>query len=240
MSGKLWRQCRHINFMAQQDRQLANTTEYKTLLQELRDILAKGQYGAYKAVDNIRVQTYWQMGERIVREELKHKDRADYGEYLIKNLSKDLDIHRRRLYEIVKFYRTYPIVRTVSAQLSWSHYVELIEIVDNQERDFYERQAVLHSWSVRELRRRIKNRLYENTPKKEIEATFKTKLPAVKTHEVFKDTYDFSFIELEQKESEKELEDKILMHLEKFLKELGEDFAILNRQQPIKRAIKNL
>ena len=153
--------------MAQQDRQLANTTEYKTLLQELRDILSKGQYGAYKAVDNIRVQTYWQMGERIVREELKHKDRADYGEYLIKNLSKDLDIHRRRLYEIVKFYRTYPIVRTVSAQLSWSHYVELIEIVDNQERDFYERQAVLHSWSVRELRRWIKNRLYENTPKKE-------------------------------------------------------------------------
>ena len=175
------------------------TKEYENLLQELRDILAKGQYAAYKAVDNIRVQTYWQMGDRIVREELKHKDRADYGEYLIKNLSNDLNIHRRRLYEIVKFYRTYPIVRTLSAQLSWSHYIELIEMIDNQERAFYERQAVLHSWSVRELRRQMKNKLYENTSQKEVEATFKTKLPAVKTDEVFKDTYDFTFIKLEQR-----------------------------------------
>ena len=108
----------------QQNNQLVNTQEYKNLLQELKDILAQGHYAAYKAVDNIRVQTYWQMGERIVREELKYKDRADYGEYLIKNLSKDLNLHRRRLYEIVKFYRVYPIVRTLSAQLSWSHYVE--------------------------------------------------------------------------------------------------------------------
>ena len=125
-------------------------------------------------------------------------------------------------------------MRTVSAQLSWSHYVELIDIVDSQERAFYERQAVLHSWSVRELQRQIKNRLYKNTPKKEIEATFKTTLPAVRTNEVFRDTYDFSFIELEHKGSEKDLEDKILSNFEKFLQELGEDFAILGRQQPIK------
>ena len=69
------------------------------------------------------------------------------------------------------------------------------------------------------------------TAKKEIEATFKAKLPAVRSDEVFKDTYDFGFIELEQRESEKELEDKILRDFEKFLKELGEDFAILSRQQ---------
>jgi len=122
----------------------------------------------------------------------------------------------------------------VSAQLSWSHYVELVDIVDSQERAFYERQAVLYSWSVRELRRQIKNRLYEKTPKKEITETFKTKLPAIRTHEVFKDTYDFSFVELEYREGEKALEDKILSDFEKFLQELGEDFAILGRQQPIK------
>ena len=93
--------------MAQQDKQLVNTQEYKNLLQELKDILAKGHYAAYKAVDNIRVQTYWQMGERIVREELKHKDRADYGQFLVENLAKDLDITRRDLYRIIKFYRYY-------------------------------------------------------------------------------------------------------------------------------------
>jgi hypothetical protein len=64
--------------------------DYQTLLQELQSILLKGQYTAYKAVDNIKVQTYWQIGERIVREELQHKDRADYGEYLVENLAVDL------------------------------------------------------------------------------------------------------------------------------------------------------
>ena len=109
-----------------------------------------------------------------------------------------------------------------------------IDIDDSEKRGFYERQAVLHSWSVRELQRQIRNKLYEKTPKKEITETFRTTLPAVTTNEVFRDTYDFSFIELEYKGSEKNLEDQILSNFEKFLKELGEDFAILGRQQPIK------
>lgn len=69
--------------------------DYKSLLAELKSIIAKGQYQAYKAVDNIRVETYWQLGERIVREELKQQDRADYGKYLIDNLAVDLKIPRR-------------------------------------------------------------------------------------------------------------------------------------------------
>ncbi|MBC8235496.1 DUF1016 family protein [bacterium] len=218
----------------QQDKQLVNTQEYKNLLQELKDILAKGHHAAYKAVDNIRVQTYWQMGERIVREELKHKDRADYGEFLIANLSVDLQIAKRNLYRIVKFYRCYQKVVSLIPQLSWTHYYWLVDIDDSEKREFYERQAVLHSWSVRELQRQIKNKLYEKTPEKEIAETFRTTLPAVRTNEIFRDTYDFSFIELEHQESEKALEDKTLSDFEKFLQELGEDFAILGRQQPIK------
>ena len=101
---------------------LSSEQNYKDLLQELKSILAKGQYAAYKAVDNIRVQTYWQLGERIVREELNNQDRADYGKYLIGELAVDLGIHKRRLYEIVQFYRIYPIVRSLTAQLSWTHY----------------------------------------------------------------------------------------------------------------------
>ena len=60
---------------------------YQNLLDELKSIIAQDQYQAYKAVDNIKVQTYWQLGERIVREELKLKNRADYGEYLIDSLA---------------------------------------------------------------------------------------------------------------------------------------------------------
>ena len=64
--------------------------DYQNLLDELKSIIAKGQYQAYKAVDNIKVQIHWQIGERIVREELKQKDRADYGKYLVNNLALDL------------------------------------------------------------------------------------------------------------------------------------------------------
>jgi hypothetical protein len=74
---------------------VARDKDYQSLLTELKSIVAKGQYQAYKAVDNIRVQTYWQIGERIVREELKQKDRAGYGEYLVDNLIVDLGIARR-------------------------------------------------------------------------------------------------------------------------------------------------
>jgi len=203
---------------------------WSNLLSDLKSIIAKGQYKAYKAVDNIRVQTYWQLGERIVREELKQKDRANSGKYLIDNVALNLGIKRPRLYEIVKFYRVYPIVRALHGQLSWYHYLYLISIEDEHERGFYQNQSVLHSWSYRELRKQIRARLYENTPKKEIQTVFQTKLPAVRPQEEFKDTYDFQFIELHSGQNEKDLENKILNNFKKFLHELGEDFSILGRQ----------
>jgi len=172
-----------------------------------------------------------------MREELKHQDRADYGKYLIKNLAFDLGIGKRDLYRIVRFYKIYEIVPTASAQLSWSHFIELIEkidIEDNKKRKFYQNKAILHSWSVQELRKQINRKLYENTSKKEIAEIFKIKLPAIKPQEIFKDTYHFDFLELKADESEKDLENKILDNFEKFLKELGEDFTISGRQIPIK------
>jgi len=216
------------------NRLVTKDKDYQSLLVEIKSIIAKGQYQAYKAVDNIRVQTYWQIGERIVREELKHKDRADYGKYLIDNLTADLGIGRRDLYRIVKFYRVYENVGSVSPQLSWTHYRYLIEIDKEKERAFYQHKAIIHSWSVRELQKNIKDKLYEITSPKDIQSIFQNKLPAVQPQEVFKDTYDFDFIELHADRSEKELEDKILTNFEKFLSELGQDFSILGRQVPAK------
>lgn len=101
---------------------------YDDLLRDIKSILENARSRAYQAVDNIGVQARWQVGERIVREELKYKDRADYGKYLVNNLSVDLDVGKRDLYRIIRFYRLYEIVTTVSSQLSWSHYIELINI----------------------------------------------------------------------------------------------------------------
>lgn len=135
---------------------------------------------------------------------------------------------------MVKFYNVYPILQTVSAELSWSHYVELIEINNSKKRTFYQNKAIVISWSVRELRKQVKNNLFENTSKEKIEEVFKKKLPTTESLEVFQDSYHFQFIESLEKKTEKELEDHILKNIVKFLKTLGNDFTFADRQVPLK------
>jgi predicted nuclease of restriction endonuclease-like (RecB) superfamily len=209
-------------------------TDYKNLLHELKDILNKGLYTVYKAVDNIKVQTYWQIGERIVREELKNKNRAGYGKYLIEKLIVDLNFSRPELYRIIKFYRCYEIVSTVSRQLSWSHYLELCSISDEKIRNFYQNKIIKHSWSVRELHKQIKSQLYEKTNSEEIEKILQTTLPTIETTEIFKETYNFNFLDFKKGDKEKMLENLIVSNIEAFLKEIGEDFTFVGRQVPIK------
>ncbi|MFC1854168.1 DUF1016 N-terminal domain-containing protein [candidate division CSSED10-310 bacterium] len=106
------------DLVSSQGQEINRDQSYIDLLKELQNILSKGQYQAYKAVDNIKVQTYWQIGERVVREELKHKNRAGYGKYLIDNLSVDLGFKKSLLYEIAKFYDAYKNFHTVCGELS--------------------------------------------------------------------------------------------------------------------------
>jgi len=216
------------------DKKIINPKDYQNLLQDLKGIIADKRYQAYKAVDNIKVQAYWQIGERIVREEMRNKARADYGEYLINNLALDLKIEKRLMFRIVKFYKLYPIVASLMPQLSWTHYYQLISIENDKERKFYEQKIIINSWSVRELARQINSRLYQKTNDKEIAETFKTKLPAiVDIKKIFKPDYDFNFLEIAPYHLEKELEAKIIKDIEHFLKELGEDFLYLGHQVPI-------
>lgn len=205
---------------------------YEDLLRDIRSILEKGLSRAYQAVDNIKVQTYWQIGERFVREELAHKERADYGKQVIEKLAADLNFSRRVIFEIVQFYRTYPIVQTLSAQLSWSYYVEIMTIKNSEERQFYEVQSVRNTWSVRDLRERIKNKEYQKAKKTgKIITRFPTPLPA--PEDVFKNTYDWNFLELEEDHTEKELEQALLDSIEKVLLEFGSGFAFMARQQKV-------
>lgn len=209
-----------------------NIQEYTQVLNDIRFLLDKAKAQAYKAVDNIRVQTYWQIGERIAREELQHKERADYGEKLIESLAKDIGFGRRILYEIVQFYKAYPIVHTVSAQLSWSHYTILMKIDNAQKRRFYEFNSIQNSWSVRELKKRINNKEFERAPNKgEIVVALPKQLPA--PEDIFKESYDWDFLELERSHAEKELEKALLGKIEKALLEFGKGFAFMGSQLKI-------
>ena len=205
---------------------------YTEILQDIKSLLEKARYKAYKAVDNLRVQTYWQIGERIVRGELQHRERADYGERIIENLSIDLDIQRRDIYRMVQFYRTYPIMTSVMSQLSWTHYTVLITITDNGKRRFYEEQTIQNAWSVRELRRQIRSNLYERMEIKG-EVVIAPITTIVEPEQVFKDTYNFDFLKLPEKYTEDDFKTALLNKLEKFLQELGSDFFIGRREVPV-------
>jgi len=206
--------------------------DYKNLLHELKSIVDKGLHSAYKAVDNLKVQTYWQIGERIIREELKHK-RADYGLHLIKNLSADLKIDKRLLYDTMLFYKAFPIVNMLCSQLSWSHFRYLSKVEDEKEKLFYQNKIAQNSWSVEKLREEIKNNLYIKTSTEEIEKVLRKELPLAQTPELFKDTYDFTFVDDKFTKKEKDLEDQLIMKIEPFLNELGSDISFVGRQVPI-------
>ena len=111
-----------------------------------------------------------------------------------------------------------------------------MDIKDDKERAFYQNKAVQNSWSVRTLTKEIKNNLYQNTSAQEIKATFQAQLPAETSLEVFKDVLDFNPMGLELKDDERKMETKLVKNIELFLKEMGENFAFLGRQVPIKIA----
>ena len=207
---------------------------YDQLLRDIKSILQMGLSKAYKAVDNLRVQTYWQIGERIVREELGHKGRADYGEQVIKLLSLDLDVAEQTMRHMVRFYRTYPILSAVRRELSWTHYRILIYIENEEKRQFYEQQAIQSVWSTRELGRQIHNNLYDQV-KKQGKLTITMPVPSKPAipEQIFKDTYHFDFLRLEEGYTETELEQELISNIEKLLLEFGSDFSLSGRQRKI-------
>lgn len=206
---------------------------YKSLKEDISYLLEKAKYQAYKAVDNIRVQTYWQIGERITREELK-EGRADYGKKVIPLLAKDLGFALTDLFRMVRFYKAYPIVAQVAPQLSWSHYRELIPIQNEEERRFYEIQAISNNWGRDKLREKIREKNYQKA-KKEGHVEIITKLPVQlpEPEEVFKDTYQFDFLGLKEGHSEQELEEGLTNKIVYTLLELGKGFSFSGRQRKV-------
>lgn len=126
-----------------------------SLIAEIKTILAAFRKKAIKSVDNERVSMYWQIGKKIFEEEQQGKEREGYGEYLIKQLSEELQpefgtgMSIRNLKLCRQFYLAFPIRQTLSAQLGWSRYTLLIRIDNQDKRDFYIAEATKNNWSVR-------------------------------------------------------------------------------------------
>ena len=191
---------------------------------------------------------YWNIGKKINDDVLKN-ERADYGKSVIYDLSISLTklygkgFSKRNLHSFIKLnavFQDVRIVQTVSAQLSWSHFYNLIYIENKIKREFYIQICIYERWSVRTLQERIDSMLFERTAiSKKPELTITNDLEILKTVKkisadlTFRDPYFLGFLGLHDTYSEKDLEAAIVNHLQNFITEMGSDFAFLARQKRI-------
>ncbi|MGI6048498.1 MAG: PDDEXK nuclease domain-containing protein [Petrimonas sp.] len=217
-------------------------------IQDVKTIVNNARGNAYRAINTTMVAAYWHIGQRIVEEEQNGQHRAEYGKYILKELSEALNTEfgkgfdERELRRMRQFYLTFPIRETVSPELTWSHYVELIRITNEQARQFYLTEAVQSGWSVRELRRNISTLYYDrlllSTNKTALieETDKKTQEESPNLEEFIKNPYVLEFLNLPQKSTyvEKDLEQALLDNLQSFLLELGKGFAFVSRQEHIR------
>jgi predicted nuclease of restriction endonuclease-like (RecB) superfamily len=226
------------------------TKLYSGLITNIGDILEQGRQQAVISVNSILVKTYWQIGKEIVKYEQKGKEKAEYGSKLLDNLSTDLKIKygkgfsRRNVLDMRRFYLTYKNWQTVSANLSWSHYVQLIGIDTEEERTFYEKQCILEGWSTRDLSRQIDSGLFYrlmSTKNKTKQQLSKNGQTIEKPKDIIKDPYVLEFLNIPQnhKFSEKELETRIISKIQQFLLELGLGFTFVKRQYRLPIGEKN-
>jgi predicted nuclease of restriction endonuclease-like (RecB) superfamily len=216
-------------------------------LHEIKQILQTARLKTYKAINSAMVEAYWEIGKRIVLEEQNGKERANYGEEVLKELSKNLTAEFGRgfsyanLYNMRQFYTIYPeneIFYTLCRNLSWSHNRLIMRIDDPKARQYYLNEAAEQQWSVRTLERNINTLYYQRllssqnaTP--EIQRAKDSQLPDIRYF--IKDPYVFEFLNIPEPSrfSEQTIETTLIENLQKFLMELGKGFSFVGRQYRI-------
>jgi predicted nuclease of restriction endonuclease-like (RecB) superfamily len=218
------------------------------LLGDIRQLIESSRAGLAVTVNSTLTLLYWQIGQRI-RNEVLQGERAEYGEQIVSTLAKQLEANYGRgfssknLRHMLRFAEAYPdaeIVSTLSRQLAWSHFLELIYLKDPLQRDFYTQMCSQERWSVRRLRERKDTLLFERTAlSHQSEELLATELANLRQNGevtptlVLKDPYVLDFLGLQDRYLERDLEDAILRELENFLLELGAGFTFVARQKRI-------
>jgi predicted nuclease of restriction endonuclease-like (RecB) superfamily len=211
---------------------------------EVVTILREGRYKAHSAVNFAMVETYWNIGRRIVEQEQHGNERANYGERLLVNLSRHLGdtfgkgFSVANLWNFRQFYLTCPdgeILYTACRELSWSHIRLIMRLENEKARNYYMNEARAQQWSVRVLERNIRSRYFErllSSQKAALQATTSTNASVTTATDLIKDPYVLEFLGLPEKTVEKEtkLENAIIRHLQEFLLEMGRGFSFVGRQ----------
>jgi predicted nuclease of restriction endonuclease-like (RecB) superfamily len=205
------------------------------LLFELSHLIEQSQQQVISQANSTLTMLFWRVGHRIQQEILQYK-RAEYGKQIVSRLSQQLQEKYGRNFELgnlrrmIQFSQQFPdveIVATLSRQLSWSHFRELIPIKDIEARKFYTELCSSQTLGIRELRLQINNKAFERSSIANLQNT--SKHPAM--YNTFKDPYFLDFLGLQPTFLEKDLEGAILQDLERFILELGKGFAFVERQK---------
>ncbi|MES2972720.1 MAG: PDDEXK nuclease domain-containing protein [Pseudomonadota bacterium] len=220
----------------------------ESVLADVRELIEQARQHVARTANSAMTMLYWRVGQRLQREVLAY-GRAAYGQQILATVSQELvrDFGRgftlSALTRMVKFSEAFPdaqIVATLSQQLGWSHFVEILPLKTPIEREYYAELCRIERWSVRTLRERIGSQLYLRTaisrkPEAVVQAEIShLRLGGQMTPDmVFRDPYMLEFLGLPEGYSERDLEVAILREMERFLLELGAGFSFVARQKRI-------
>ena len=231
----------------EKNNQIVATVSTQSLIQDLRQIIeqARGQVAA--TANYAQTMMYWHIGERINREVLGNQ-RAEYGKQIVATVARQLQeefgrkgFDEKSIRRMMQFATLFPdsqIVAPLARQLWWSHFVEVMPLKDDLQREFYLTMAASEKWSKRTLQAKIDGMLFERTAiSGKPDEFIKKELSTLRDDNVmspdlvFKSPYFLEFTGLKGMYSEKNLEDSLLAHLEQFIIELGNGFSFVARQK---------
>ena len=218
------------------------------LLNDVRQLIEQARAHVASAANSVLTVLYWQVGQKI-SSNLLTDGRAAYGQEILPTLSAKLvpaygkGFSERNLARMVSFAEAFPdaqIVATLSRELSWSHFIEILPLKQPLEREFYAEMCRIERWSVRTLRERMGSQLYlRSSIAKKPEGVIAQELSHLREGGqmtpdlVFRDPYMLDFLGLPDGYSERDLESAILREMERFLLELGAGFTFVARQKRI-------
>lgn len=240
-------------------------TPLNELCQNSIELVEYARHMSARQINLVQLMTFYSIGRWIVEVQQQGESRAKYGKQVIKRLSEALTMQFGRGFSVDtlenarKFYLTYlnrisetlfrkfAIEKTetvflfleeeIPFTLSWSHYLQLMRIKNENERNFYEIEATQGAWSIRTLQRQYNSSLYErialSREKEKVRRLASEGNVITKPQDIVKQPTVLEFLGLDEKEQymESDLETAIINKLQKFLLEMGKGYLFEARQK---------
>ncbi|WP_041598151.1 PDDEXK nuclease domain-containing protein [Granulicella tundricola] len=213
------------------------------LLAGLRELIQEARQRVLRSVDEVQVQTYWEVGRHIVEFEQGGAARAAYGSKLLQTLAGELAAEFGKGFDVSNlrhmrvFYQAFPKQDALRRELSWTHYRTLLRVESGAARQWYMQEAAGQGWTTRALERQIGTLYYErllsSSDRAEVEREAGEQVSKLATPRDFvRDPVMLEFLGLPGtgKLLEADLERALLDNLQAFLLELGRGFAFVARQ----------